>query len=113
MIRRPPRSTLSSSSAASDVYKRQGINAEYGEQVGQLQAVGCAGWGWSMHVRGRCDLLAIGGHAPLWSRSRQAPWVREACRPPFAAPSTQPNTRVRTRTRELRCPLPRVLSSPM
>eukprot|EP00658_Telonema_sp_P-2_P083757 TRINITY_DN9151_c0_g1_i6.p1 TRINITY_DN9151_c0_g1~~TRINITY_DN9151_c0_g1_i6.p1 ORF type:complete len:116 (+),score=51.15 TRINITY_DN9151_c0_g1_i6:126-473(+) len=29
MIRRPPRSTLSSSSAASDVYKRQ-INAEYG-----------------------------------------------------------------------------------
>eukprot|EP00656_Telonema_subtile_P045787 TRINITY_DN5203_c0_g1_i1.p1 TRINITY_DN5203_c0_g1~~TRINITY_DN5203_c0_g1_i1.p1 ORF type:complete len:161 (-),score=10.48 TRINITY_DN5203_c0_g1_i1:49-531(-) len=30
MNRRPPRSTLSSSSAASDVYKRQGINAEYG-----------------------------------------------------------------------------------
>eukprot|EP00656_Telonema_subtile_P011421 TRINITY_DN15658_c0_g1_i1.p3 TRINITY_DN15658_c0_g1~~TRINITY_DN15658_c0_g1_i1.p3 ORF type:complete len:134 (-),score=0.48 TRINITY_DN15658_c0_g1_i1:1158-1559(-) len=30
MTRRPPRSTLSSSSAASDVYKRQGINAEYG-----------------------------------------------------------------------------------
>src|SRR5665648_1288574 len=26
MIRRPPRSTLSSSSAASDVYKRQGVN---------------------------------------------------------------------------------------
>eukprot|EP00656_Telonema_subtile_P045394 TRINITY_DN5164_c0_g1_i2.p1 TRINITY_DN5164_c0_g1~~TRINITY_DN5164_c0_g1_i2.p1 ORF type:complete len:704 (+),score=201.17 TRINITY_DN5164_c0_g1_i2:93-2204(+) len=33
MIRRPPRSTLSSSSAASDVYKRQGINAEYGAQI--------------------------------------------------------------------------------
>eukprot|EP00658_Telonema_sp_P-2_P081124 TRINITY_DN8234_c0_g1_i2.p1 TRINITY_DN8234_c0_g1~~TRINITY_DN8234_c0_g1_i2.p1 ORF type:complete len:157 (+),score=48.48 TRINITY_DN8234_c0_g1_i2:142-612(+) len=32
MIRRPPRSTLSSSSAASDVYKRQGINAEYGDE---------------------------------------------------------------------------------
>src|SRR5674536_123330 len=28
MIRRPPRSTLSSSSAASDVYKRQGANME-------------------------------------------------------------------------------------
>src|SRR5664280_3807855 len=28
MIRRPPRSTLSSSSAASDVYKRQGISVE-------------------------------------------------------------------------------------
>eukprot|EP00656_Telonema_subtile_P029558 TRINITY_DN32670_c0_g1_i1.p1 TRINITY_DN32670_c0_g1~~TRINITY_DN32670_c0_g1_i1.p1 ORF type:complete len:582 (-),score=158.63 TRINITY_DN32670_c0_g1_i1:103-1848(-) len=35
MIRRPPRSTLSSSSAASDVYKRQGINAEYGASVGR------------------------------------------------------------------------------
>eukprot|EP00656_Telonema_subtile_P015061 TRINITY_DN1782_c0_g1_i1.p1 TRINITY_DN1782_c0_g1~~TRINITY_DN1782_c0_g1_i1.p1 ORF type:complete len:251 (+),score=24.38 TRINITY_DN1782_c0_g1_i1:91-843(+) len=33
MIRRPPRSTLSSSSAASDVYKRQGINAEYGAVI--------------------------------------------------------------------------------
>eukprot|EP00658_Telonema_sp_P-2_P005097 TRINITY_DN11913_c0_g1_i2.p1 TRINITY_DN11913_c0_g1~~TRINITY_DN11913_c0_g1_i2.p1 ORF type:complete len:147 (-),score=9.89 TRINITY_DN11913_c0_g1_i2:267-707(-) len=32
MIRRPPRSTLSSSSAASDVYKRQ-INAEYGQRA--------------------------------------------------------------------------------
>eukprot|EP01118_Nematostelium_gracile_P001329 TRINITY_DN1136_c0_g1_i1.p1 TRINITY_DN1136_c0_g1~~TRINITY_DN1136_c0_g1_i1.p1 ORF type:complete len:302 (-),score=64.16 TRINITY_DN1136_c0_g1_i1:80-985(-) len=31
MIRRPPRSTPIKSSAASDVYKRQGINAEYGE----------------------------------------------------------------------------------
>eukprot|EP01098_Paradermamoeba_levis_P003060 TRINITY_DN1430_c0_g1_i1.p1 TRINITY_DN1430_c0_g1~~TRINITY_DN1430_c0_g1_i1.p1 ORF type:complete len:568 (+),score=228.93 TRINITY_DN1430_c0_g1_i1:1-1704(+) len=30
MIRRPPRSTHCISSAASDVYKRQGINAEYG-----------------------------------------------------------------------------------
>eukprot|EP01108_Squamamoeba_japonica_P005324 TRINITY_DN417_c0_g2_i3.p1 TRINITY_DN417_c0_g2~~TRINITY_DN417_c0_g2_i3.p1 ORF type:complete len:306 (+),score=160.36 TRINITY_DN417_c0_g2_i3:243-1160(+) len=30
MLRRPPRSTLMRSSAASDVYKRQGINAEYG-----------------------------------------------------------------------------------
>eukprot|EP00831_Metopus_contortus_P013048 TRINITY_DN15264_c0_g1_i3.p1 TRINITY_DN15264_c0_g1~~TRINITY_DN15264_c0_g1_i3.p1 ORF type:complete len:146 (+),score=29.32 TRINITY_DN15264_c0_g1_i3:24-461(+) len=29
MIRRPPRSTQGVSSAASDVYKRQGINAEY------------------------------------------------------------------------------------
>eukprot|EP00657_Telonema_sp_P-1_P008080 TRINITY_DN2864_c0_g1_i2.p1 TRINITY_DN2864_c0_g1~~TRINITY_DN2864_c0_g1_i2.p1 ORF type:complete len:119 (-),score=65.60 TRINITY_DN2864_c0_g1_i2:68-424(-) len=32
MIRRPPRSTQSRSSAASDVYKRQGINAEYGDR---------------------------------------------------------------------------------
>eukprot|EP00831_Metopus_contortus_P052306 TRINITY_DN43902_c0_g1_i2.p2 TRINITY_DN43902_c0_g1~~TRINITY_DN43902_c0_g1_i2.p2 ORF type:complete len:199 (+),score=26.54 TRINITY_DN43902_c0_g1_i2:60-656(+) len=32
MIRRPPRSTQGVSSAASDVYKRQGINAEYWEE---------------------------------------------------------------------------------
>eukprot|EP00657_Telonema_sp_P-1_P003438 TRINITY_DN1827_c0_g1_i6.p1 TRINITY_DN1827_c0_g1~~TRINITY_DN1827_c0_g1_i6.p1 ORF type:complete len:105 (-),score=49.10 TRINITY_DN1827_c0_g1_i6:7-321(-) len=36
MIRRPPRSTQSRSSAASDVYKRQGINAEYGAGIAQL-----------------------------------------------------------------------------
>src|SRR5664280_924737 len=34
MIRRPPRSTLSSSSAASDVYKRQNYNNDH--PVGQL-----------------------------------------------------------------------------
>eukprot|EP00825_Cyclidium_porcatum_P042696 TRINITY_DN589_c0_g1_i15.p1 TRINITY_DN589_c0_g1~~TRINITY_DN589_c0_g1_i15.p1 ORF type:complete len:193 (-),score=58.03 TRINITY_DN589_c0_g1_i15:66-644(-) len=37
MIRRPPRSTHCISSAASDVYKRQGINAEYmGGLVGEF-----------------------------------------------------------------------------
>eukprot|EP00825_Cyclidium_porcatum_P052441 TRINITY_DN993_c0_g1_i5.p1 TRINITY_DN993_c0_g1~~TRINITY_DN993_c0_g1_i5.p1 ORF type:complete len:158 (-),score=48.87 TRINITY_DN993_c0_g1_i5:104-577(-) len=37
MIRRPPRSTHCISSAASDVYKRQGINAEYmGDQLPNL-----------------------------------------------------------------------------
>eukprot|EP00656_Telonema_subtile_P001664 TRINITY_DN10726_c0_g1_i6.p1 TRINITY_DN10726_c0_g1~~TRINITY_DN10726_c0_g1_i6.p1 ORF type:complete len:214 (-),score=26.98 TRINITY_DN10726_c0_g1_i6:263-904(-) len=41
MIRRPPRSTLSSSSAASDVYKRQGINAEYGSRPSQTMRVLC------------------------------------------------------------------------
>eukprot|EP00825_Cyclidium_porcatum_P013035 TRINITY_DN1681_c0_g2_i1.p7 TRINITY_DN1681_c0_g2~~TRINITY_DN1681_c0_g2_i1.p7 ORF type:complete len:128 (+),score=29.18 TRINITY_DN1681_c0_g2_i1:119-502(+) len=35
MIRRPPRSTHCISSAASDVYKRQGINAEYMGDNGQ------------------------------------------------------------------------------
>eukprot|EP00658_Telonema_sp_P-2_P063573 TRINITY_DN52328_c0_g1_i1.p1 TRINITY_DN52328_c0_g1~~TRINITY_DN52328_c0_g1_i1.p1 ORF type:complete len:227 (+),score=39.68 TRINITY_DN52328_c0_g1_i1:74-754(+) len=40
MMRRPPRSTLSSSSAASDVYKRQGINAEYGVYISNLQTSG-------------------------------------------------------------------------
>eukprot|EP00658_Telonema_sp_P-2_P068760 TRINITY_DN57729_c0_g1_i1.p1 TRINITY_DN57729_c0_g1~~TRINITY_DN57729_c0_g1_i1.p1 ORF type:complete len:220 (+),score=49.77 TRINITY_DN57729_c0_g1_i1:64-723(+) len=47
MIRRPPRSTLSSSSAASDVYKRQGINAEYGgisSGMSELAAGQLAAW---------------------------------------------------------------------
>eukprot|EP01017_Pseudomicrothorax_dubius_P049158 TRINITY_DN909_c0_g1_i10.p1 TRINITY_DN909_c0_g1~~TRINITY_DN909_c0_g1_i10.p1 ORF type:complete len:142 (-),score=26.36 TRINITY_DN909_c0_g1_i10:45-470(-) len=39
MIRRPPRSTQSRSSAASDVYKRQGINAEYMGK-GNMNAIG-------------------------------------------------------------------------
>eukprot|EP00658_Telonema_sp_P-2_P070323 TRINITY_DN59870_c0_g1_i2.p1 TRINITY_DN59870_c0_g1~~TRINITY_DN59870_c0_g1_i2.p1 ORF type:complete len:482 (+),score=132.65 TRINITY_DN59870_c0_g1_i2:122-1567(+) len=39
MIRRPPRSTLSSSSAASDVYKRQGINADYGARIGKMPQI--------------------------------------------------------------------------
>src|SRR5664280_3837929 len=34
MIRRPPRSTLSSSSAASDVYKRQACAGCHGPEVG-------------------------------------------------------------------------------
>eukprot|EP00831_Metopus_contortus_P033548 TRINITY_DN2687_c0_g1_i5.p1 TRINITY_DN2687_c0_g1~~TRINITY_DN2687_c0_g1_i5.p1 ORF type:complete len:256 (+),score=46.33 TRINITY_DN2687_c0_g1_i5:49-816(+) len=38
MIRRPPRSTQGVSSAASDVYKRQGINAEY---MGQREMKKC------------------------------------------------------------------------
>src|SRR5664279_6630431 len=46
MIRRPPRSTLSSSSAASDVYKRQ---------LGICVAVGLGGG----------DVLHGGAHAPL------------------------------------------------
>src|SRR5674536_194033 len=33
MIRRPPRSTLSSSSAASDVYKRQEVTKDYMEMT--------------------------------------------------------------------------------
>src|SRR5664280_3354763 len=36
MIRRPPRSTLSSSSAASDVYKRQIITRFYAKIIRQL-----------------------------------------------------------------------------
>jgi len=38
MIRRPPRSTLSSSSAASDVYKRQEVT-RYQEENGEIYMV--------------------------------------------------------------------------
>src|SRR5664280_2327226 len=39
MIRRPPRSTLSSSSAASDVYKRQGLGAAATPASGRMRRV--------------------------------------------------------------------------
>eukprot|EP00656_Telonema_subtile_P035837 TRINITY_DN397_c0_g1_i10.p1 TRINITY_DN397_c0_g1~~TRINITY_DN397_c0_g1_i10.p1 ORF type:complete len:257 (+),score=99.56 TRINITY_DN397_c0_g1_i10:90-860(+) len=56
MIRRPPRSTLSSSSAASDVYKRQGINAEYGVQTSNMDAAAL-----NTHL---VDKSYIGGYVP-------------------------------------------------
>ena len=40
MIRRPPRSTLSSSSAASDVYKRQGLAAGIANNINQAVKLG-------------------------------------------------------------------------
>src|SRR5665648_1297465 len=43
MIRRPPRSTLSSSSAASDVYKRQGLHipAAHGSEIAIFKKIFC------------------------------------------------------------------------
>eukprot|EP00826_Nyctotherus_ovalis_P066877 TRINITY_DN9938_c0_g1_i15.p2 TRINITY_DN9938_c0_g1~~TRINITY_DN9938_c0_g1_i15.p2 ORF type:complete len:134 (+),score=26.08 TRINITY_DN9938_c0_g1_i15:27-404(+) len=43
MIRRPPRSTLSSSSAASDVYKRQDIYSGNDDQILPIMALGGVG----------------------------------------------------------------------
>ena len=63
MIRRPPRSTLDRSSAASDVYKRQDMD-ETAEGVGQVDldralgiVVGHEGEGLRRLVRERCDFL--------------------------------------------------------
>src|SRR5664279_6183182 len=82
MIRRPPRSTLSSSSAASDVYKRQvgedetGIHLRGAVSVGQHefggQGVGGAGL---VAQRGAVAFAVVvldGGHGPL---ARQQPGV--------------------------------------
>ena len=63
MIRRPPRSTLSSSSAASDVYKRQPTYRS--GQVAQVAAVGVVG----VHVR---RLLVEMEQAEVHDRSRNA-----------------------------------------
>eukprot|EP00658_Telonema_sp_P-2_P022001 TRINITY_DN18780_c0_g1_i1.p1 TRINITY_DN18780_c0_g1~~TRINITY_DN18780_c0_g1_i1.p1 ORF type:complete len:279 (+),score=71.40 TRINITY_DN18780_c0_g1_i1:127-963(+) len=60
MIRRPPRSTLSSSSAASDVYKRQGINAEYGDRFSCVMV-----WG---------TIQSAGERAPFANSSRNGPY---------------------------------------
>ena len=43
MIRRPPRSTLSSSSAASDVYKRQGLVLQRGRRYRSNFLLACRG----------------------------------------------------------------------
>eukprot|EP00658_Telonema_sp_P-2_P035783 TRINITY_DN25970_c0_g1_i1.p1 TRINITY_DN25970_c0_g1~~TRINITY_DN25970_c0_g1_i1.p1 ORF type:complete len:497 (-),score=144.20 TRINITY_DN25970_c0_g1_i1:109-1599(-) len=57
MIRRPPRSTLSSSSAASDVYKRQGINAEYGIDLHRLMMQARV-QAWALWVQAQIDRWA-------------------------------------------------------
>src|SRR5664280_3843693 len=72
MIRRPPRSTLSSSSAASDVYKRQvpylsgeewiepeHVVAGLDTQVAALQKVQCAGHGAQVDSFGRGAALGV------------------------------------------------------
>src|SRR5664280_171397 len=69
MIRRPPRSTLSSSSAASDVYKRQGD-----------QTAGAAGAAWVADLfpqLGQGQAVQGGPAAPTCS-SRPAPSARTA-----------------------------------
>eukprot|EP00658_Telonema_sp_P-2_P061954 TRINITY_DN5060_c0_g1_i3.p1 TRINITY_DN5060_c0_g1~~TRINITY_DN5060_c0_g1_i3.p1 ORF type:complete len:245 (-),score=28.96 TRINITY_DN5060_c0_g1_i3:577-1311(-) len=60
MIRRPPRSTLSSSSAASDVYKRQGINAEYGEPKSTPHSVMAANTSPSLPTRALAEAIGTG-----------------------------------------------------
>src|SRR5674536_115320 len=58
MIRRPPRSTLSSSSAASDVYKRQDLDAD---------AIGTRAYGFgrlALDQPAPEHLLIVGGLAP-------------------------------------------------
>src|SRR5664279_5682773 len=75
MIRRPPRSTLSSSSAASDVYKRQILGSRrwyLGERRAELR---CQTGEWQSHCRSRMHAVAgetclkflIGGK---WDSSR-------------------------------------------
>src|SRR5664279_6219443 len=53
MIRRPPRSTLSSSSAASDVYKRQEMRRVEAVRACRLDALDRARPGWEVDVRRR------------------------------------------------------------
>mgnify|MGYP003381531436 CR=1 FL=1 len=53
MIRRPPRSTLDRSSAASDVYKRQGLDPDGGEERRPVHRTAAPGVG--VGDRGRRD----------------------------------------------------------
>src|SRR5664279_3335724 len=61
MIRRPPRSTLSSSSAASDVYKRQ---------VRAFQALGCSGYA-------RVDFMIDGQGTPYFTEVNTLPGMTD------------------------------------
>src|SRR5450756_3117739 len=60
MIRRPPRSTQSRSSAASDVYKRQAYALEYGEDMIEMHADALVAGERVVLVD---DLIATGGTA--------------------------------------------------
>src|SRR5664279_3690661 len=82
MIRRPPRSTLSSSSAASDVYKRQ------------LKRGGAAGGQIGFQRCGTC---------PSRDNPKGDQW--NCARPPFAAP---PEKSVHTMSRGAWCPVSEV-----
>src|SRR5665648_185112 len=79
MIRRPPRSTLSSSSAASDVYKRQVRNsggvdtlrqlgAEHGFEVLTLLDIGNGGRWSSSRLRGLVTAGDVAGAAEILGR---------------------------------------------
>src|SRR5674536_110 len=66
MIRQPPRSTLSSSSAASDVYKRQESLAALDTAVasGRVRYVGVSNYnGWQMAKAAALQSAAVGGRA--------------------------------------------------
>src|SRR5664280_960661 len=97
MIRRPPRSTLSSSSAASDVYKRQGLCADAGtapvcggHQLRKSAGLDTAGTLPETGCEGRC-LSAAHGHtlAPIVPVSDHLPahgpgtgsiaWIERHC----------------------------------
>src|SRR5664280_3913871 len=69
MIRRPPRSTLSSSSAASDVYKRQGANRAEGAGMvsgGQLATFFAAS----------IVIIVVPGPSVLFTLARGVAWGR-------------------------------------
>src|SRR5665648_1286236 len=69
MIRRPPRSTLSSSSAASDVYKRQALKIIVEENVCKgIQTLQYTD-GENIIFLGKATILATGGLSRLYSRS--------------------------------------------
>eukprot|EP00658_Telonema_sp_P-2_P071348 TRINITY_DN60618_c0_g1_i1.p2 TRINITY_DN60618_c0_g1~~TRINITY_DN60618_c0_g1_i1.p2 ORF type:complete len:120 (-),score=30.63 TRINITY_DN60618_c0_g1_i1:99-458(-) len=69
MIRRPPRSTLSSSSAASDVYKRQAMEKSVNTEI--LEEVGNPGRGDVSRLR---DLVNTAGADPNFCSEASGGW---------------------------------------
>ena len=58
MIRRPPRSTLDRSSAASDVYKRQAANY-YASPPGVMRTIATGGTAWDLSDEYADDVVTV------------------------------------------------------
>src|SRR5450756_3179930 len=79
MIRRPPRSTQSRSSAASDVYKRQGRGADLDELRGLLHEVGFRDAGADgQHPAGIAHASRVGDGALVVTVAGQSQWADDA-----------------------------------
>eukprot|EP00657_Telonema_sp_P-1_P011273 TRINITY_DN624_c0_g1_i7.p1 TRINITY_DN624_c0_g1~~TRINITY_DN624_c0_g1_i7.p1 ORF type:complete len:105 (+),score=46.03 TRINITY_DN624_c0_g1_i7:79-393(+) len=99
MIRRPPRSTQSRSSAASDVYKRQGINAEYGERCCEQRELNYEHGTRNRPPRRRLLLGHAGPDPQAPGRHHNPRWLYRRHGPQPCLLYTSPSPRDRTRSR--------------
>src|SRR5664280_3900170 len=92
MIRRPPRSTLSSSSAASDVYKRQAPPPDEPEGCGPAPVGGHAD---SRRPEGRSHVGDLRGHRPPGRERARRPDPEDPANRNLSSPDYDARRRVR------------------